>query len=115
MRTRKKNRPDTSALRQLGLDAVLSRLELEQLARDTDVIDVPAGEQLCRSGAPAREFIGILDGHVDLVDDDGNRRIAGPGTRIGGREVLDGRCHDETVIARSACRLVVIFGPALVG
>jgi CRP-like cAMP-binding protein len=114
MRTRKKNRPDTSALRQLGLDAVLSRLELEQLARDTDVIDVPAGEQLCRSGAPAREFIGIPDGHVDLVDD-GNRRIAGPGTRVGGREVLDGRCHDETVIARSACRLVVIFGPALVG
>jgi CRP-like cAMP-binding protein len=113
MRTRNRNRPDTSALRQLGLDAVLDRRELDQLARDTDAIDVPAGEQLCRSGAPARQFIGILDGYVDVFDDAGNRRIAGPGTRIGGFDVLDGRCHDETVIARSACRLVVIFGPAL--
>jgi hypothetical protein len=84
VRTRNKNKPDTSALRQLGLDAVLSRRELEQLARDTDAIDVPAGEQLSRSGNPAREFIAILDGYVDVFDDDGTRRIAGPGTRIGG-------------------------------
>jgi CRP-like cAMP-binding protein len=113
MRTRNKNKPDTSALRQLGLDAVLSRRELEQLARDTDAIDVPAGEQLSRSGIPARELIGILDGYVDVFDEYGNRRIAGPGARIGGLEVLDGRCQDVTVVARSACRLVVIFGPAL--
>jgi CRP-like cAMP-binding protein len=113
MRTRSRNRPDTSALRQLGLDAVLTRRDLEQLAGNTDAIDVPAGEQLCRSGAPARQFIGILDGYVDVFDDDGNRRIAGPGTLIGGLDVLDGRIHDETVITRSACRLVVIFGPAL--
>jgi CRP-like cAMP-binding protein len=107
------SRPDTSALRELGLDTVLARHELEQLARDADVIDVAAGEPLCRSGAPARQFIGILDGYVDVCDDDGNRRIAGPGTRIGGIEVLEARCHVETVVARSACRLVVIFGPAL--
>jgi CRP-like cAMP-binding protein len=113
MRTRNRNRPDTTVLRQLGLDAVLTRRELEQLAGDTDAIDVSAGEQLCRSGTPARQFIAILDGYVDVFDDDGNRRIAGPGTRIGGFDVLDGGCHDETVIARSACRLVVIFGPAL--
>jgi CRP-like cAMP-binding protein len=113
MRTRNRNRPDTSALRELGLDAVLTRRELEYLARDTDAIDVAAGEPLCRSGAPARQFIGIVDGYVDIVDDDGNRRIAGPGARIGGIEVLEGRCHVETAVARSACRLVVIFGPAL--
>jgi hypothetical protein len=52
--------------------------------------------------------------HVaDVFDDHGNRPIAGPGTRIGGLEVLDGHCNDRTVVARSACRLVVIFGPAL--
>ncbi len=113
MRTRTRNRPDTNALRQLGLDGVLTRPELEQLARNTNVIDVPAGEQLSRAGTPAQEFVGILDGYVDVVDADGNRRIAGPGTRIGGFEVLDGRSHEETIVTRSACRLVVIFGPAL--
>ena len=113
MRTRNRNRPDTTALRQLGLDAVLTRGELEQLARDTDAIDVPAGAQLCRVGTPARELIGILDGYADVTDADGNRRIAGPGARFGGRAAVDGRGHDETVVARSACRLVVIFGPAL--
>jgi CRP-like cAMP-binding protein len=106
-------RPDTRALELIGLDAVLDRDELDQLARHTDVFGVPADTILARAGAYPRQFIAVLDGYVETTDSDDGVRVGGPGSRIGGDELLDGALHDVTIRTRTACQLVVIFGPAL--
>jgi CRP-like cAMP-binding protein len=111
---RNRNRPDISALRLIGIDAGLTRAQLEQLALHTDVVDVPAGEPLSRAGRQPRQLLAVVDGYVDVIDATGCGRIAGPGTVIGGIELVDGVPLAETVCARSDCRLVVIFGPAVV-
>jgi hypothetical protein len=74
---------------------------------------VPADTILAQAGAYPRQFIVVLDGYVETADAGTAVRVGGPGTRIGGDELLDGATHDETIRARSACQLAVIFGPAL--
>ena len=44
------NRPDTRALRHIGLDAVMGRHQLEELALHTDVITVSRGAVLGKPG-----------------------------------------------------------------
>ena len=114
MPNRTQHRPDTSAVRLAGLDAALglTRDQLELLALHTDVVDVRAGERLCRAGQYPRQFLVVIDGYVDVTGRSGRAQIAGPGTWIGGLELVEGVPHHETVVARSDCRLVVIFGPA---
>jgi CRP-like cAMP-binding protein len=107
------NRPDTRALRHIGLDAVMDRNQLEELALHTDVITVSRGEVLARAGASARQFVAVIDGLVDVTDSSGRTYVAGPGTHIGGGELLNRRPHDATFVTRSDCHLVVILGQAL--
>src|SRR5262245_10219847 len=109
----RRDRPDTRALELIGLDAVLDRDELRQLARHTDVFGVPADTTLARAGVHPRQFVAVLDGYVETAAPDTPVLVGGPGTRIGGDELLDGTTHDVTIRTRSACQLVVIFGPAL--
>ncbi len=113
MYLRNKNRPDTTRLRLIGIDAAVDRDELEYLALHSDIVDVPAGDVLCRPGQYPRQFFALLDGYVDISDPSGTACISGPGTQIGGTELVSGLVHDETVVARSDCRVLVIFGPAL--
>jgi CRP-like cAMP-binding protein len=109
----RKNRPDTTRLRLIGIDAAVGRDELEYLALHSDIVDVPAGEVLCRPGQYPRQFVTLLDGYVDISDQSGAACISGPGTQIGGPELLNGQPYDEMVVARSDCRVLVVFGPAL--
>jgi CRP-like cAMP-binding protein len=113
MRIRNRNRPDTSALRLIGLDAVVTRDQLDQLALHTDVVTIGSGDMLCRAGQHPRQFIVVVDGYVDVIGRSERTHVAGQGTRIGGVELLDGKPHVETIVARSPCTLVVIFAPAL--
>lgn len=110
---REMNRPDTRALCHIGLDAALDRDQLEELARHTDVITVSRGTLLARAGRTPRQFVAVIDGHVDVTDSSGRAYVAGPGAHIGGAELRDRRPHDATFVARSTCRLVVIVGQAL--
>ena len=115
MRMRNTHRPDTSSLRLAGIDTAfaLTREQLELLAAHSDVLNVSAGDRLCRVGEYPRQFFVVVDGYVDVTDRSGCTRVAGPGTWIGGVELVTGVPHHETVVTRSDCRLVVIFGPAL--
>ena len=110
---RRNNRPDTRALSYIGLDAVMSRRPLEKLALDTDVITVPRGALLARAGYFARQFVAVIDGHVDVIDNSGHTYVALPGTHIGGAELLHRRPHQATSVTRSECHLVVIPAQAL--
>lgn len=111
-RLRRNNRPDTSALRLIGLDALLSREQLNHLAQHTDIVDVPADTVLARVGTSARQFVAVVDGYVDITDPTGASRTAGPGTHFGATELIEGSPFAVTVVACTAATLVVIFGPA---
>jgi CRP-like cAMP-binding protein len=113
MHRHRRDRPDIRALELIGLAAVLDQDELHQLARHTDVFGVPAGTTLARAGVSPRQFVVVLDGYVETADSETGVLVGGPGSRIGGDELLDGALHDATIRTRTACQLVVIFGPAL--
>ena len=106
------NPGDARTLRLAGLDSTLTRRQLDKLAAHTDIIRVGPGETLCVAGRVARQFIAVADGVVELLDLAGHRRVTGPSTHIGGEELLHGRPHATTVVTRTECTLVVIFGPA---
>lgn len=112
MRIRRRNRPDTTPLRLIGLDSQLRREELEVLALNTDMLRVPSGDVLARAGEVARQFIAIVDGDVEITDRFGRSTVAGPGTQIGASELATRSVHTANVITRSETTLVVIFGPA---
>lgn len=112
MRSRATHRPDTRGLRQIGLDSELTSAQLEQLVTHTDVVRVGAGKTLARAGRVPRQFIAVLDGEVEIHDGAAGPRTGGPGTRIGADETVHRRPHSSTVITRTECTLVVIFGPA---
>ena len=113
MRRHDNNRPDTRALRHIGLDAVLDRHQLEQLALHTDDVEVSRGAVLATAGRRAREFIAVIDGAVDVIDTSGRTEVAGPGTHIGGVELLNRRPYEATFVTRTDCLIVVILGRAL--
>lgn len=110
---REMNRPDTRALCHIGLDAALDRDQLEELVRHTDVITVSRDTVLARAGRFARQFVAVIDGHVDVTDSSGRAHVVGPGAHIGGTELLDRQPHEATFVTRSDCHLVVIAGQAL--
>ena len=108
------NRPDIRPLCHIGLDTVMDRRQLEELALHTDVITVSPGTVLARAGGFARQFVAVIDGHVDVTDGSGRpSHVAGPGTHIGGVELLNRRPHHASFVTRSDCDLVVIAGQAL--
>ena len=110
---RERNRPDTRALRHIDLDAVMDRRQLEELALHTDVVTVSRGTVLARAGRFARQFVAVIDGNVDVTDGSGRSHVAGPGTHIGGAELLDRRPHGASFVTQTDCHLVVIAGHAL--
>ena len=73
----REDRPDTRALRRIGLDAVMDRRQLEQLALHTDVITVARGTSLARAGYSARQFVAVIDGNVDVTDVQADRMSPG--------------------------------------
>src|SRR5215211_7753736 len=74
---RTNHRPDTSALCHIGLDSVMDRDQLEELAFHTDVVTVSRGTVLATLGRSARQFIAVIDGHVDVTDRSGRTFVAG--------------------------------------
>ncbi len=106
------HRTDTGPLRLVGLDRTLSREQLDQLAVHTDIVRIGAGETLASAGRVARQFLAVIDGDIEIHDRSGEPRAAGPGTHIGADELLNDRSHTETVITRTDCTLIVVFGPA---
>jgi CRP-like cAMP-binding protein len=109
---RRKHRRDTRPLLLAGLDRTMSAQQLDELAAHADIVRVPAGQTLARTGRIARQFLAVIDGEVDVHDQCGHRRTVGPGRQIGADELLHRRPHRATVTTRTECTVVAIFGPA---
>ena len=100
------------ALAQIDLFRSCDADQLAVLLPNTDVIDVAAGTVIAQAGTSAQQFVGIVDGYVEAVDEHGRTSVMGPREQIGARELLDDRAHSATLTARTAATLVVVFGPA---
>lgn len=105
--------PDTlAALAGLDLLEAAPRDALARIARDADLIDLPAGDVIDRSATPARQLIGVVHGYVRGVAPDGNAVVLGPGEQFGAAELLDRRPHSMTYTTVTPATVVAVFGPA---
>jgi CRP-like cAMP-binding protein len=109
---RRRLRRDHRPLRRAGLAAALTPTQLDELAADTDVVRVGAGQTLARRGSIAREFLAVIDGEVDVIGPEDRVERAGAGLHVGAVELLNRRPHGSTVVTASDCTLVVILGRA---
>jgi CRP-like cAMP-binding protein len=100
---------DVTDLRRVELFSSLSKRELDQLARWTDEVSVPAGRELATEGRFAHEFFVIVDGSAEVVKD--GERIAelGPGDFFGEIALLETDRRTASVVAASDMRLIVMF------
>jgi CRP-like cAMP-binding protein len=100
---------DVAELQGIALFSKLSKKELEQVARWTDEIEVPAGTQLAKEGSFAHEFFVIEDGSAEVLQ--GDERIAelGPGDFFGEIGLLESERRTASVVAETPLRLIVMF------
>jgi CRP/FNR family transcriptional regulator, cyclic AMP receptor protein len=100
---------DIGELRNVDLFSSLSKRELEQLARGTDEVSVPAGRELATEGRFAHEFFVIVDGTAEVRKD--GQRIAelGPGDFFGEIALLETDRRTASVVAVSDMRVIVMF------
>ena len=95
-------------LRSIPLFAELPRREFDLLARNADVVEVPAGTEVIREGETGREFFAIADGEVEISK--AGRPIATEekGDVFGEIALLHGIPRTATVTATAPSRLFVV-------
>lgn len=110
----KRQRPDPSlvALARLDLLRSCSPAQLEALLPHTDVIDVPAGTVVSRSGGFPHQLLGVLDGFVAAVDERGCSTVLTSREQCGASELLEETGQTVTLTAVTDSSLVIVFGPA---
>jgi len=112
MTKRARSNPTLRALAQIDLFRFCAAEQLATLLPNAGVIKVAAGTVIAQAGTSAQQFVGIVDGYVEAVDESGRTTVMGPRAQVGARELLDDRAHSVTFTARTAATLVVVFGPA---
>jgi CRP/FNR family cyclic AMP-dependent transcriptional regulator len=95
-------------LEEVSLLAGCSRRQLRAIARISEVIEVPAGTVLARSGAPGEEFFLIMDGSARVEVSARKRSRLEPGQYFGEMSLLDGGPRSASVLAETPVRLLVI-------
>jgi CRP/FNR family cyclic AMP-dependent transcriptional regulator len=93
-------------LERVPLFAGVARDQLEEIARISDEIDVPAGKALTHEGRHEGYFFVVASGTVRI--DRGGRTIntIGPGDFLGEIALLDGGPRTASATTESACRLL---------
>jgi len=95
-------------LSRLPLFEGCSQRQLRELARITEVRELPEGSVLARAGDPGHEFFLILDGRVRIEVSPRKRARLGPGEFFGEMSLLDGGPRSATAVAETGVRLLVI-------
>ncbi len=95
-------------LRRVPLFAGLGRRELEEVARLTDEIDLPAGRALTTEGDYAHEFFIIVAGSARVERDGATVAPLRDGDFLGEIALLDGQPRSATVTVEEPSRLLVL-------
>ncbi len=88
------------------------RRALAPLAAHADRLRVTSGTVVAREGHLVREMVIVLSGA--LLATRGRRPVGafGPGTAVGGAELLAGGVHQATLVAGEGLEVLVLTGPA---
>jgi CRP-like cAMP-binding protein len=86
--------------------------ERRPLDAHTDRLRPRPGTVVARAGTPAREAVAVVAGHVTARGGPLDGRRFGPGSWLGGDELLAGRAHAATLVAGRDLEVVVVNGPA---
>jgi CRP-like cAMP-binding protein len=95
-------------LRRVPLFAGLGRRELEEVARLTDEIELPAGRTLTTEGEYGHEFFVIVTGSARVERDGATLATLRDGDFLGEIALLDGRPRSATVTVAEPSRLLVL-------
>jgi CRP-like cAMP-binding protein len=108
---RRRSAPDLALLHVAPFDRYPAAA-LRPLACHADRLRVPEGTPLTRTDHRTDEFMVVLTGSVILHRDGAPAGRLGPGTQIGGPELLGGARHCHTLVAGPDLELLVVYGPA---
>lgn len=115
-RRRRRDRPNDKVerLRDVPVLATLSEEELAELAVLANVVDdQPPGTRLITQGARARAAFLILDGEVQVLQDDREVAVLGPGEFVGEMAAIDHQPRSADAITLGPTRLLVFHPRAL--
>ena len=90
------------------LFASCTKKELAQIASIADEIDLPEGKVLMEQGEQGREFFVLIEGNVDVIQDDRTVKSMGPGEFFGEIALVTKVPRSATVKATSPLRALVI-------
>jgi len=95
-------------LKTVSLFSSLSKRELDELAKRTDEVTVPAATDLARQGAAGTQLFVVLDGAVAVRRN--NRRVAtlGKGEFVGEMSLLDGGPRSATLHTTTETTVLVM-------
>ena len=85
-----------------------SKHELSEVASLADEIDLPDGDKLTTERSLGREFIVIVEGTADVLQDDRVINRLGAGDFVGEISLLTGAPRSATVVATSPVRALVL-------
>jgi CRP-like cAMP-binding protein len=109
---RARRRPDVTVLAEVPPFDRYARTSLAPLIPHADRLRVADGTVVVREGRRARQLLIVVAGA--LLATRGGRPVGalGPGTWIGGEELLTDRTYDCTLVAAEDLEVLVLNGPA---
>jgi CRP-like cAMP-binding protein len=109
---RARRRPDVTVLAEVPPFDRYARTSLAPLIPHADRLRVADGTVVVREGRRARQLVIVVAGA--LLATRGGRPVGalGPGTWIGGEELLTDRTYDCTLVAAEDLEVLVLNGPA---
>ena len=95
-------------LKDVPFFSTLKKKELEEVSRQADEVDVPAGKVLAEQGTFGDQFFVIEEGSAEVTRD--GQRIAelGPGDFFGEMALLEADRRNATVTATTPMTLIVM-------
>jgi CRP-like cAMP-binding protein len=106
-----KRRSATTTLAGVAPFDRFSPRDLAPLHEHVDRLQVAEGTTLAEPGTAVHQFLVVLAGEVRSVRDD-EVVVHGPGSELGGDELLSGVPHPSALVAGPDLELLVVYGPA---
>jgi CRP-like cAMP-binding protein len=101
---------DPADLQNLPLFESLDRPELERLSKWATDLDFAAGHHVVDQGEVAWEFFVILDGQAQVLRNDDQLAVLGPGDFFGEMALQANDRRNASVVAKTPLRLAVMLG-----